>query len=407
MNCNNCNGPIYDGDISCRNCGAPVNNIGLNAQSLGTPIAGPVPQQNVLSQANTEAVVAPVESPAIEPIANIDSLDELTAVPVSAPLTVAPAAADVLSQSVESLNVTPTLPSVEPQTIPNPLNVLPGMQPNNVMPAPSNVLVQQPGVPNNQMPSSPKKSSKNTVLILIILILVIAIGVAVYFVFFNDSSTSNTKTPSNTVNNTTSNTTNNSVIEDNENDDEDIKEDDEEEDNAPEISTNWQDYEVEFEGETISLPLSYEEFSSITSFHMSDSYIEERLGNNRYTVVNLYADDKLSAYVDVYNDTGKEISFAESLVTRVSQTSYHVNTNKVKKFVFPGGLYAGLEMTEEELYDILGEADDVDVYESDNYSSYTYTYSEEQTDYATSNFYKIKIVNGEINELELDNLYYK
>lgn len=62
-------------------------------------------------------------------------------------------------------------------------------------------------------------------------------------------------------------------------------------------------------------------------------------------------------------------------------------------------------MTKEKLVLLFGEPSDIYNYTSDNYVSDTYSYVE-NTSYTTINYYKIKVLNGVIDELTIDHRNY-
>lgn len=169
-------------------------------------------------------------------------------------------------------------------------------------------------------------------------------------------------------------------------------------------STEWNNYQFTVNNQTLSLPTTYSELSSATSSEMQSSYTKSYLQSGYYAIVNMYKNDKLSLYTEVLNDTDQDMLYTDCKITRVSQTKYQISVG-ADEIIFPGGLRAGQEITETEIIDLFGTPDDTDNYESDGYISNTYSYLED-TYYTTINYYKIKVVNGVIDELTLDNRDY-
>lgn len=169
-------------------------------------------------------------------------------------------------------------------------------------------------------------------------------------------------------------------------------------------SAEWKNYEVVIDGTTLKLPCTYNELSLATEAKVQSSYEKSYLQSNYYAIINMYKDDKLALYAEFLNDTGNDILYTEAKITRVSQTKYHAS-NDAEIIIFPGGLKVGQEITKDEIVNLFGEPYDVNNYESDGYISDTYTYAED-TYYSTTNNYKIKVVNGVIDELSLDNRNY-
>ena len=167
------------------------------------------------------------------------------------------------------------------------------------------------------------------------------------------------------------------------------------------VSADWKNYQVTFNNQTISLPTAYGSFASTTGFSLKDSDSKSYLDNNYYSIVNMYVGDKLALSIELLNDTGASALYTDCKVTRVSQTKYQVVTNGATAFVFPGGLKAGDSITEDQITTLFGTPSDIYEYNSDSYSTKTYSYCSDST-WTTTNYYKIKVVNGVIDELTLD-----
>ena len=125
------------------------------------------------------------------------------------------------------------------------------------------------------------------------------------------------------------------------------------------------------------------------------------LSKNYYATVNMYKNDKLALYTEIYNDTNDDIKYSDSKVSRISQTKYQVSTG-ADVITFPGYLKAGDQISVDELINKLGNPSDKSEYNDSSYNSTTLTYNENLS-WKTTKFYKITIVNGAIDELSLDN----
>ncbi len=185
----------------------------------------------------------------------------------------------------------------------------------------------------------------------------------------------------------------------------DTKQDDNKSDSNVSISNNWSDYEFTVNGKSIKLPCTYNELKEVTGFSMKSAQESSSLSNNYYTLVNMYKNDKLALSTEILNDTGSDIKYTDGKITRVSQSKYQVSTG-ADKITFPGDIKAGDEITEEKIKQLFGEPTDIYEYSNDGYDSVTYTYNEDTT-WTTTNFYEIKIVNGVIDEITLDNRNYE
>lgn len=166
-------------------------------------------------------------------------------------------------------------------------------------------------------------------------------------------------------------------------------------------SKNWKDYQVTFNGKVIKLPISYKDFSSTTGFQLKQAQSMSYLENKYYTLANLYKDEQLALYTEITNTTGKMAQYQDCNITRVSQTKYMTSKN-VGTIIFPGGLKAGDQVTENQIIGLFGNPTDKKTYNSDNYNKITYIYNE-NTDWTTQNYYQIEIVNGVIDQITLDN----
>lgn len=168
-----------------------------------------------------------------------------------------------------------------------------------------------------------------------------------------------------------------------------------------EASNTWSDYEVSVNNKTIKLPCTYEELKDATGFSMKSADEKSYLSKNYYATVNMYKNDKLALYTEIYNDTNDDIKYSDSKVSMISQTKYQVSTG-ADVITFPGSLKAGDQISVDELINKLGNPSDKSEYNDSNYSSTTLIYNENLS-WKTTKFYKITIVNGVIDELSLDN----
>ena len=168
-----------------------------------------------------------------------------------------------------------------------------------------------------------------------------------------------------------------------------------------EASNTWSDYEVSVNNKTIKLPCTYEELKDATGFSMKSADEKSYLSKHDSATVNMYKNDKLALYTEIYNDTNDDIKYSDSKVSMISQTKYQVSTG-ADVITFPGSLKAGDQISVGELINKLGNPSDKSEYNDSNYSSTTLIYNENLS-WKTTKFYKITIVNGVIDELSLDN----
>lgn len=163
------------------------------------------------------------------------------------------------------------------------------------------------------------------------------------------------------------------------------------------VSNDWKQYQIGINNKVYSLPMLYSDFKTASGFALKDTYINMVLPNNHYAPVNLYKNDKLALYIELFNNSGAEAKYIESKVTRVSQTKYQISQG-AEAIVFPGGLKVGDSVTNDQIIALFGQPNDL----KDNGSSKQYTYLSDTT-WTTTNNFKIKLVDGVIDEIQLDN----
>ena len=171
--------------------------------------------------------------------------------------------------------------------------------------------------------------------------------------------------------------------------------------NSNEASNTWSDYEVSVNNKTIKLPCAYEEIKDATGFSMKSANEKSYLSKNYYATVNMYKNDKLALYTEIYNDTNDDLKYSDGKISRIWQTKYQVSTG-ADIITFPGSLKVGDQISVDEIISKLGNPSDRAEYNDSGYSSTTLTYNENLS-WKTTKFYKITLVNGVIDELSLDN----
>lgn len=162
------------------------------------------------------------------------------------------------------------------------------------------------------------------------------------------------------------------------------------------VSADWKQYQIGIAGKTVTLPMSYTDIATATGFALKDTYKNLVLPNNHYALVNLYKNDKLALYIEVFNNSGVEAKYVDCKVTRVSQTKYQISQG-AEAIVFPGGIKAGDAVTDVQITTLFGAPNDLKV----NGTTKQYTYLSDTT-WTTTNNFKIKVVDGIIDEIQLD-----
>ena len=170
------------------------------------------------------------------------------------------------------------------------------------------------------------------------------------------------------------------------------------------VNSKWKNYEFTVNGKIIKLPCTYSELSTATSATMKSSDAKSYISPGYYSLSNLYKDEKLALYIEVLNDTTIDQLYTDSKITRVSQTKYQKSLGATE-LIFPGNLKVGQEITKENIIELLGNPSNISNYTSDGYVKDTYSYYED-SNYRTTNYYEISVVNGIIDELTLDHRRY-
>lgn len=185
----------------------------------------------------------------------------------------------------------------------------------------------------------------------------------------------------------------------------DIDEITEDENNDVSTTGTWNDYEVVVNNKTIKLPCTYNELNEATGFKMKSAQENSNLSSNYYTLVNMYKNDKLALYTEILNDTNGDIKYTDGKITRIGQTKYQVS-NGADPITFPGSIKVGDKITKEEILNKYGNPTDKRDYSNNGYESVTYIYNA-NVNWTTTNYFEIKVVNGVIDEITLDNRNYK
>lgn len=170
------------------------------------------------------------------------------------------------------------------------------------------------------------------------------------------------------------------------------------------IIVDWEQYQVSVNSKKITLPVEYSTFATATGFSLKDTDLTRILEKNYYSTLNMYKNDKLALYAEIYNDSISSIKCGDGKITRINQTKYHINQNATP-IVFPGGLKAGDSVTESKIRSLFGEPSKIDDYSAGEYSSKAYIYYSDDT-WTTTNYYKITVLNGIIDSIVLDHRNY-
>ncbi len=163
------------------------------------------------------------------------------------------------------------------------------------------------------------------------------------------------------------------------------------------LTSNWQNYNFSVNGQTLTLPLPYQNLSAASGFTMKDADAGSTIASNYYTLANMFQNGKLALYTEVTNNSNDYLKLSDCEVTRVSQTLYMVK-NGAATVTFPGNLYAGMTMDESTLTSILGTPSD-----SKDYSGTKEIRYFANPSWTTANYYQITIKDGVIDDLVLDN----
>ena len=163
------------------------------------------------------------------------------------------------------------------------------------------------------------------------------------------------------------------------------------------VSKDWEDYELGINGRVYRLPMKYKTLSAATGLTVKDDYLDATLEDKHYGLINLYNNGSLALYTEITNFSGASMKYVDGFVTRISQSKSLLSLGKAEKIIFPGGLKVEDPITEAELIALLGKPS-----ESNTYGTRTiYSYFSSET-YTTIDHLKITVVNGVIDEIQLD-----
>lgn len=170
-----------------------------------------------------------------------------------------------------------------------------------------------------------------------------------------------------------------------------------------EPTVDWTDFTIVLNGETFSLPLDYYEVEEKTGYHLfsdenmyhSDGYIKDEGTSMAYGMTN----GKNTISVEFVNATGaSRAAYTECPIYSVEQKEEDI-ASASDAAVFPGDLYVGKEVTEEEITHLLGKTEYS--YNQEGDWGYQY-YSGEGDPYK----YFIDVHNGKINSLFLEKVWH-
>lgn len=163
------------------------------------------------------------------------------------------------------------------------------------------------------------------------------------------------------------------------------------------VSTDWEDYEVGINGKTYRLPMKYKTLSTATGFTIKDDNLDSTVADKHYALVNLYKDGKLALYTEITNFSGSTVKYVDGFVTRISQSKYQTSSNNAEKIVFPGGIRVEDAITEAEIIALFGKPHETKTYGTSTIYSYV-----SDTTWTTIDNFKITVINGIIDEIQLD-----
>lgn len=167
------------------------------------------------------------------------------------------------------------------------------------------------------------------------------------------------------------------------------------------VGNDFKLYRFKVRDKRVPLPLPYRTLSKLTDASLKSVYDSMNLPSKKYMSVNLYRDDKLVLFIDVYNPKDLEHKYADSDVTRVSQILSQVETYGAYKLTFPGELQVGMHMTEESIINLFGDTTHKTTKNDNGYITSTFKYVEDEEN-LKSNFFEVVLVNGVVTELTLD-----
>lgn len=122
----------------------------------------------------------------------------------------------------------------------------------------------------------------------------------------------------------------------------------------------WNDFTFTYRDTEITLPCSYAEFEELTGLKIKKNVVNElQPGASPFSDAAQDGDEHTRISVNLFNPNEEPTVETECLIQKVEQLSTMIDKeNPVDAVEFPGGLYAGMEITKEELYERVGREPD-------------------------------------------------
>lgn len=174
-------------------------------------------------------------------------------------------------------------------------------------------------------------------------------------------------------------------------------------------STNWSEFKLYANGKNFTLPCTYKEFSGVTGLKMDEDYLSSyfKMSSKNLDMYANSGDSFGSVLIFMNNDKGENTLYTDGTVYNVIQYKEQTEMYNAAKIVFPGNLYVGKEITENDLVELFGEPT-VRWENERNPLEYKYNYLINYDSVTgTGKAYRITVEDGNIISLELENRDYK
>lgn len=164
------------------------------------------------------------------------------------------------------------------------------------------------------------------------------------------------------------------------------------------IPTDWTEYKFMIKDQSLTLPIYYSELSDMTGFSLNSIDSTMFIDAGKYYLFDLYLNDKVALSIELFNHTDVSLLATDCIVTKISQNDFHVFQD-APVITFADNIKVGSSLTTQKVKKIFG---DPDMYYTEGIDTIFYTYYEDKN-ITNSNFFVIKVVNGVVEEVSLDN----
>lgn len=163
-------------------------------------------------------------------------------------------------------------------------------------------------------------------------------------------------------------------------------------------NSNFSNADIIINGNKYTLPVDFSELEKNENLMLDDEMYITELEPLVSFDSSLYLNSRNVFSVTFQNRSEKKDDIKNSKIVSVSQSGYQV---KYMKIIFPGDLYVGAKMTQEEVISVLGNPADITETSNGVLLKYGDKYEFSHGNSTNQYYYEVSISSGIINGLEL------